>query len=150
MEEIKSSPQGKQLRLGRVSLPHQIYLITVVTNSRAKIFTSHEMAAVAARCFYDATIVLHAETLAFVVMPDHIHWLMQLRETALLSETIRRYKAKVSLLLGRRIWQQGFHDHALRAEENVAGIARYLVANPLRSGLCKKIGDYPYWNAIWL
>jgi hypothetical protein len=28
--------------------------------------------------------------------------------------------------------------------------ARYLVANPLRPGLVERIGDYPYWNAVWL
>jgi len=63
---------------------------------------------------------------------------------------VRRYKARVSLLLGQRIWQRGFHDHALRREEDLASAARYIVANPLRAGLCGKIGDYPYWNAQWL
>ncbi len=29
-------------------------------------------------------------------------------------------------------------------------IARYIVANPLRAGLVKKLGDYPYWDSIWL
>jgi len=53
-------------------------------------------------------------------------------------------------LLGRPVWQRGFHDHALRAEEDIVGVARYLVANPLRAGLCDKIGNYPYWNAQWL
>lgn len=150
MKEKQSSPHGKQLRIGRVSLPHQIYLVTVVTKSRADIFTRHDSAAVAARCFYDETIARHADTLAFVVMPDHIHWLMQLRELPSLSEAVRIYKAKVSVQLGQRAWQPGFHDHAVRAEENLADVARYIVANPLRAGLCDKIGNYPYWNAIWL
>jgi REP element-mobilizing transposase RayT len=148
--EKRAPPQGKQLRIGRVSLPRQIYLITIVTKSRARLFAQHEMAATASKCFYDKTIICHAETLAFVVMHDHIHWLMQLKETASLSEAVRRYKAKVSRLFGGRIWQHGFHDHALRAEEDIIGVARYLVANPLRAGLCDKIGNYPYWNAKWL
>ena len=104
----------------------------------------------AARCLYDETITRHADTLAFVVMPDHLHWLLQLGELSSLSETVRLYKARISLLLGRGIWQDGFHDHAVRAEENLADVARYMVANPLRAGLCDKIGNYPYWNAIWL
>lgn len=104
----------------------------------------------ASRGFYDETTACHADTLAFVVMPDHIHWLVQLKTSASLSETVRLYKAGVSRKLGRRIWQRGFHDHALRADEDVAGVARYIVANPLRAGLCDKIGNYPYWNAKWL
>jgi len=48
------------------------------------------------------------------------------------------------------VWQPGFHDHALRKEEDVRAVARYVVANPLRAGLVQRIGDYPHWNAIWL
>ncbi len=87
-------------------------------------------------------MIPHAETLAFVVMPDYVHWLMQLGAASSLSDTVRRYKAKVSVLLGQRIWQRGFHDHALCAEEDIVSTACYIVANPLlRAGLCDKIGD---------
>ncbi|HEX5126846.1 MAG TPA: hypothetical protein VFW00_08900 [Rhodocyclaceae bacterium] len=48
------------------------------------------------------------------------------------------------------IWNHGFHDHALRAEEDVQTVTRYIIANPLRAGLVEQIGDYAYWNAIWL
>ncbi|MBB5859537.1 hypothetical protein GGR69_001194 [Xanthomonas arboricola] len=29
-------------------------------------------------------------------------------------------------------------------------MARYLIANPLRAGLVARVGDYPFWDAIWL
>jgi REP element-mobilizing transposase RayT len=145
-----STPHGKNLRTGRVSLPHQIYFITIATLSRASLFTRYETASLAAKGFYDQNLAPHAETLAYVVMPNHIHWLMQLKEHGDLHEAVRIYKAKVSLLLGKKAWQPGYHDHALRSEENLLSVARYLVANPLRAGLCAKIGDYPYWNAKWL
>ena len=44
---------------------------------------------------------------------------------------------------------KGYYDHALRKEENVQNIARYIVANPLRADLVKNVGDYPYWYAKW-
>jgi REP element-mobilizing transposase RayT len=46
--------------------------------------------------------------------------------------------------------QRAFYDHALRQDEDVQGVARYIVANPLRAGLVENIGDYPLWDAIWL
>jgi putative transposase len=49
-----------------------------------------------------------------------------------------------------RIWQDGFHDHALRKEEAVIDAARYIVANPLRAGLVGSVKDYSHWDAIWL
>ena len=56
------------------------------------------------------------------------------------------------LLKGRvsPVWQRGFYDHAIRREENLRNVARYIVANPLRAGLVQQIGDYPLWDAIWL
>ena len=83
-------------------------------------------------------------------MPDHVHWLLQLEGNGRLSESVRVYKAKVSLILRQQIWQRGFHDHALREEGDVRDIARYIIANPLRAGLAERVGEYPYWDAIWL
>ena len=143
-------PHGKNLRKGRVSLPNHAYLVTIVAASRKHFFTSFAAARVAVQCFHDTDVVRHAQTLAFVVMPDHVHWLLQLEKNGSLSETIRLYKAKVSLILRQRIWQRGFHDHVLRDDEDLRGVARYIIANPLRSGLVKSVGEYPHWDAIWL
>lgn len=150
MNDTTKHPHGKNLRKGRVSLPNHAYLVTIVTASRQPFFISFTAARVAVRCFHDSDVARHAQTLAFVVMPDHIHWLLQLEENGSLSETIRVYKTKVSLILQQRIWQRGFHDHAVRAEDDVRDIARYIIANPLRAGLASHVGAYPHWDAIWL
>lgn len=149
MEEAKH-PHAKNLRKGRVSLPNHAYLVTIVTASRQPVFTSFTSARVAVQCFHDKDVARHAQTLAFVVMPDHIHWLLQLEKDGSLSEAVRVYKAKVSLILQQQTWQRGFHDHALRDEDNVRDTARYIIANPLRAGLVESIGEYPHWDAIWL
>ena len=58
----------------------------------------------------------------------------------------------INRILGNQgqLWQKGFHDRAIRKEEDMQEIARYVVANPLRAGLVEKIGDYPLWDVIWL
>ncbi|MEG2798132.1 MAG: transposase, partial [Pseudomonas sp.] len=48
------------------------------------------------------------------------------------------------------IWQKGYFDRALRREEDLKVMARYIIANPLRAGLVEHIGQYPLWDAIWL
>jgi hypothetical protein len=69
---------------------------------------------------------------------------------------VRRFKGVVArrtnAALQRRgpLWDVGFHDHALRSDESVIHAARYIVANPVRAGLVKRVGDYPFWDAIWL
>jgi putative transposase len=84
-------------------------------------------------------------------MPDHLHWLMQLGPRRSVSQVVGTVKSLSARRLGcAALWQAGFHDHAMRREENLIGTARYIVANPLRAGLVERIGDYPHWDAVWL
>jgi hypothetical protein len=48
------------------------------------------------------------------------------------------------------VWQAGFHDHALRADESVVSIGEYVIHNPVRAGLVASVDDYPLWDAAWL
>jgi hypothetical protein len=48
------------------------------------------------------------------------------------------------------VWAPTFHDHALRKDEDLLQAARYIVMNPVRAGLSRRVGDYPYWNCVWL
>ena len=88
-------------------------------------------------------------------MPDHVHLLLQLGQSEL-STIMKRLKARSAVVLNReigrrgRFWAPGFHDHALRKEEELISVARYIVANPLRAGLVNHVADYPFWNAEWL
>ena len=98
-----------------------------------------------------------SDTLAFVVMPDHVHWLFSLPVNLALSKVVGAVKSNSARQVngsiagqGCAVWQRGFHDHALRRGEDVLHIARYIVANPLRAGLVKRIGDYPLWDAVWI
>ncbi|MFK5927062.1 MAG: hypothetical protein QM483_10570 [Desulfuromusa sp.] len=47
------------------------------------------------------------------------------------------------------IWQKGYHDHALRDDEDLRQVARYIVANPVRAGLVVRAIDYSHWDAEW-
>ena len=96
-------------------------------------------------------------TLAFVVMPDHVHWLVVLGACAALPGVMSAVKGSTAWRInsarganGERVWQAGYFDHAVRRDEEVRMIARYIVANPLRAGLVSRVGDYPLWDACWL
>ena len=42
------------------------------------------------------------------------------------------------------MWQRDYYDHALRKDKSVEAVARYIVANPLRSGLVKSVRQYAF------
>ena len=83
-------------------------------------------------------------------MPDHIHWLMQLGDKATLQQVIRSMKSQTAKAIGKPSWQPGYYDHAIRKDEGIMNIARYIIANPIRAGLVKRVGDYPHWHAVYL
>ena len=147
---MAGNAQGRRLRTGRVSIPNQIYAITTVTRDRYPYFAEFTSAHSIVHILRQEELMGRAETLAYVVMPDHLHWLLRLRPGHDLSRVVRDVKAVSSRRFGCRVWQKGFHDHALRREDDVKDWARYIVANPLRAGLVECIGDYPHWDAIWL
>ena len=47
-------------------------------------------------------------------------------------------------------WQIGYYDHAVRSDEALEKLGRYIVANPLRANLVDSVGDYAFWDAIWV
>lgn len=152
---MPAKPHGCNLRHGRHSKSERIYLLTSTLLQRRQLFSDFRLA----RLLITELRVAHEQqqvaSLAWVVMPDHLHWLVQLQAGSL-DELMRRIKSKsarqINQLLGTHgpIWQPGYHDRALRKDEDLQSAARYIVANPLRAGLVERIGDYPLWDAVWL
>lgn len=147
--------QGCKLRKGRFSETGRAYLVTTVTNERKTIFNDWVLARLLVmelRHAHDTGLV---ESLAWVIMPDHLHWLFTL-QNATLASVIRCVKSRSAITINQhngtngRIWQKGFHDRAIRHDEDVRSVARYIAANPLRAGITKDIGSYPLWDAAWL
>ena len=143
-------PHGKNLRKGRFSEPGRIYAITVVTRNRQPIFQDFTLARFLIGILRRHEEMEFAQTLSFVVMPDHFHWLMKLGHKQNLSQVARGVKSIFSKKAGRSVFQKGFYDHAVRQDEDIQEISRYMVMNPVRAGLVTHYNDYPHWDAIWV
>jgi len=150
MEVSGSRPHARDLRKGRVSEAGRVYLITAVTRGRRPLFSDLYVARHVVVALRKEASSGRARTLAFVVMPDHLHWLLQLGAGASLPVVVGAVKSVTAHRIGGPVWQAGFHDHAVRGEENVPAIARYIIANPLRAGLARRVADYSHWDAAWL
>jgi len=154
---MNQNPHGSSLRKGRFSEVNITYLVTTVTNKRIRHFENFESSRLFINTIRNSDNSNKTKTLSWVIMPDHIHWLFDLLEEQKLEEVVRsvkgtfaRYFNQKHNLTGNRFWQAGFHDRAIRREEDMIVAARYIVANPLRAGLVNDIGNYPHWDSIWL
>ncbi|MVV51244.1 transposase [Pseudomonas sp. PB120] len=148
-------PASHRLRTGRYAEPNRIYLLTTNTLDRKPIFTDFALGRLVVHQFRLAHQLRLVNSLAWVVMPDHFHWLVELEKCSL-SNLMRQTKSLSTREVNRSskrtgaLWQQGYHDRALRREEDLVKLARYVVANPLRAGVVERLGDYPLWDAVWL
>jgi putative transposase len=152
---MQISPHANRLRIGRSCQTNQIYLLTAVTRDRIPFFADWRVGRLLVKQLRQAQTEGRIESLAWVVMPDHFHWLIQLKGCTLsdlMLATKSRCTQDVNIYLKRKggMWQRGFHDHAIRREEDLLPAARYIVANPLRAGLVRRVQDYPLWDAIWV
>ena len=148
-------PRSHSLRTGRFSEPGRVYLLTAVLQAREPLLADLHLARLLVYELRGAHEQGLASFLAWVVMPDHLHWLLRLGDGNL-DALMRRVKARSALAISHRrgrtgpLWQDGYHDHALRHEDDIKALARYVLANPLRAGLVERLGDYPLWDAVWL
>jgi putative transposase len=147
--------KGKNLRKGRYSESGRPYLITTVTHNRLPLFADFTAGRLLAKELQAMLADGIGDSLAWVIMPDHLHWLVIPRQASL-AQIIQRVKARSALAINRCnrtsgvVWQKGYHDHALRSDEDMVAVARYIIANPIRAGICKSVGEYPLWDATWL
>jgi len=146
----------RALRQGCMSLPGHAYHVTAATLDRTAWFSNFHVACEAVRAFRAPGVLGDATLLAWVLMPDHVHWLLDTGDGAPIEKVVARMKSASAVhanrILARAgpLWYPAFHDRALRHEDDLRAVARYIVANPLRAGLVERIGDYPFWDCAWL
>lgn len=150
-------PNSRALRRGRCSVEGQAYLLTTPTHQRRPFFSGWQPAASVCALLGGRRLFRDSQPLCWVLMPDHLHLLVGLGHSESLPSLVGRVKAVTSrganLVLerrGHRVWMPGYHDHALRRDEDLLSVARYIVLNPVRAGLVRKVRDYPFWDAAWL
>lgn len=88
--------------------------------------------------------------LAWVIMPNHVHVLIETRPGYQLSEIVQAWKSftakEVNKLLGRRgiLWQTDYFDRFIRDEQHFENAVHYIHYNPVKAGLVTQAEDWPY------
>ena len=94
--------------------------------------------------FYEGRLRWHITL--FLLMPDHLHAMLSFARDESMSEVMRdwkRYHARGNYVM----WQEGYFDHRLRADERgmqLAAKMNYFRQNPVAAGLCAKAEDWPW------
>ena len=125
------------------------YFLTFCVRNRVPAFLNGETADACVEEFCRAAVMRAFEITVHCVMPDHVHLLVtglaedsHLPSFASLAKQLSGFRCR-GVVTGR-LWQDGYYDHILRDEEKSAVVIRYILENPVRSGLVRHVTEYPY------
>ena len=91
--------------------------------------------------------------LAWVVMPNHVHALLETLPGFPLGGVVHSWKSfsakQVNKLLGRTgpFWMQDYFDRYIRDEEHFAAAREYIELNPVKAGLVRSADDWQ-WGSV--
>ena len=97
-------------------------------------------------------------TLAFTIMPNHVHWVLELLNIDengnpiylqdVLHSVKRQSARQINIAENRegKLWQKESFDTTIRDERHLYYAIRYTLNNPVKAGL---INDWIKWEGTW-
>lgn len=133
----------------RFFVPGGTYFFTVVTADRRAWLASRAGRSALGQAMREVRVQQPFDTVAIVVLPDHLHAIWALPEgDADFSRRWRRVKQRTTLRLRRetrfrgKAWQARFWEHVIRDEEDLRRHVDYIHYNPVRHGLVRAPGEW--------
>jgi REP element-mobilizing transposase RayT len=125
------------------------YFLTFCCHSKRRAFDNPRSAALVLSQIQRATMDTEFSVIAYRFMPDHLHLLVEAQaESSNGLKFIDRAKQLSGFYYrqtcGRGLWQRYSFEHVLRDDEDTRRGARYILENPIRGGLVKRVQDYPF------
>ncbi|MEB3886911.1 transposase [Lyngbya sp. CCY1209] len=155
MEVDPSEVKRYYRRLPHWELNGAIYFITFNTWEKL------ELTPEARKVVFTACLFFHDKRykmFTFVVMPDHVHLLMQPLQKekgdywplASIMHSLKSYThkeiPKVMTHIGR-VWQPERYDRIVRDEQEFQQFWKYILENPIKANLSDTCENYPY---LWI
>ena len=135
-------------RLIRHYSPGRVYFITAVTHNRQPILV--DMFAAFWQSVETSRTRQPFDLAAWVVMPDHVHMIVDPKDSDL-SNLVRRIKLASAYqyrlqrgLHSAKVWQPRFWDHIIRDQADMNRHIDYIHYNPVKHGLVASPRSWQY------
>ena len=141
------------------NLPGALHFVTGNVLNRRQIFRQEKNCIAFLQELQDLRISRQCKLIAFVIMLDHFHLILNPRDGDIRSHTgiLKSLSAKRIVSLhptgafetvdGNQVWQESFKSLALWSGWMISQKIHYIHANPVRAGLAKTTDEYP-WSSF--
>jgi putative transposase len=144
------NPGSAALRRSRPQVSGLSFMVTTTVHGRQPALAAPDVADLVVDALQwlrrDGRIWLHG----YSIMPDHVHIALTIRSPHTVSQVMHTLKSftgnRINQALSRQgpFWIDGFHEHAIRTEEDLRSCLEYLQGNPARAGLVDRPDAHPY------
>ena len=119
-------------------------LVTVVCENRERYFKSPAFAREAIETMYRVQEMHPFYLYAFVIMPDHCHFLMYVPAPESISKIMNVYKSGLTFNTGmKKLWQPSFHIRFIDDRSSACG---YIHQNPVKAGFVE-VAELFSWSS---
>ena len=140
--------------------------MTIVTHNRHPHFRTDENRSILRAAFVSVRENLPFQIPAIVLLPDHLHMLMELprgetdysKRIGLIKSRFTTEFAKANASMKARsasrqkrgehsVWQRRFYEYTVRDEDDLIRCADYIHVNPVKHKFVKSVADWP-WSSF--
>jgi putative transposase len=151
--------QRRMPNFRRYYIPNAIVFITGVTRDRVPYLEPEDNIELFWETMRHVQEVHPFHLLAYVILPDHFHWLMRVDDESgdfsVVLHSVKRnftlnFKKAHGIAAPVSLWQKRFWDHVIRGEEDLNNHFDYIHWNPVKHGYVRRPEDwshsmYLYW-----
>jgi len=143
-------------RQSRVSIADVIYHVINRANGRSQIFNNDKDYQHFESLLGEAKDLTDMRVLAYCVMPNHWHLVLQPRTDTNLAEFmswltsthVRQYRTKTDTIGYGHLYQDRYKSFPTESNEYSQTLIRYVEQNPLRAKLVNRSEDWQ-WSSLW-
>jgi putative transposase len=130
--------------------PSRIFFATTKTSMGMRLLQSERNAGLLIDVLRSLVAEPNFKLHDFVVMPDHIHLLIEVNGEMTIEKAMQLIKGRFSYRLSHEfgykgeVWQRGFTEEQVLGEKNIEQHRAYIAMNPVNARLVDSPEKYPY------
>jgi putative transposase len=130
--------------------PSRIFFVTTKTSMSRQILQSERNAELLIDVLRSLLAEHRFKIHDFVIMPDHIHLLIEVGGEMTIEKVMQMIKGRFSHRLSHEfgykgeVWQRGFTEVQVMNKENFEAHRAYMAGNPVKAGLAATAEEFPF------
>jgi putative transposase len=144
-------------RVPRIDVGGEIYHIINRANARLQIFFKEEDYQLFESILHDAVEKYSMRVLAYCIMPNHFHLVLQPRKNGDLQKFMQwltlthtqRWHVQNRTIGSGSLYQGRYKSFLIQQDQHLLTVIRYVERNPLRAKLVKKLQNWKYSSSYY-